>query len=134
MIVGIGCDIVEIDKTLRLGWKNDDKTLKRIFSKKEIASAPKLETEKYYSSRFAIKEAILKCLGAGMEDGIALNDIEIHKINSGGLQALLKGQIKKIADSKNITHWYISLSHSKELSSAFVIAENQDINLPNLGK
>ena len=60
MIIGIGCDIVDIDKTLRLGWKNDVDILNRIFSKNEIALESGLETERYYSSRFAIKEAVLK--------------------------------------------------------------------------
>lgn len=133
MIIGIGCDIVDIDKTLRLGWKNDVDTLNKIFSKNEIALEPGVEIERYYSSRFAIKEAVLKCLGTGMEDGIALNDIEIHKIDGGGLKVKLKGRVKKIADSKHITHWFISLSHSQEQSIAFVIADSQGANFPNKG-
>lgn len=124
MIVGIGCDIIEHLSVTKLNWLEDNNTLKRIFSKDEILMASELEIEKYYSSRFAIKESVLKCLGTGMEDGISLNDIEVKKSSSGSLQVLLKGSVKKIADSKKITNWHITLSHSGDASIAFVIAEN----------
>lgn len=125
MIIGIGCDIVENSSVTKLNWLSDNRTLTKIFSNNEILLAPELQVEKYYSSRFAMKEAILKCLGTGMEDGIALNDIEIKKTNRGALLVDLKGEVKKIADQKNITNWHISLSHSRDSSVAFVIAENQ---------
>jgi len=126
MIIGIGCDIVESSYISKLGWMSDENTLRRVFASSEILLSPELEAEKYYSSRFAIKEAILKCLGTGMEDGISLNDIEIKKTDKGRLQASLNGEIKKIADFKNIDTWHISLSHSGDSSVAFVIAENQN--------
>lgn len=127
MIIGIGCDIAENSNITKFGWDNDDNTLRRVFSENEILLSPKLGYEKYYSSRFAIKEAILKCLGTGMEDGISLNDIEVKKTESGSLEAILKGQVEKIANLKKITTWHISISHSGDSSVAFVIAENRSL-------
>lgn len=124
MIIGIGCDVVGHSNFEKLGWNNDDNTLKRVFSEEEISMSPKVDIVKYYSSRFAVKEAVLKCLGTGMEDGIALKDIEIIKTNTGALQIILKGEVKKIANKKNITNWHISISHSRDFSVANVIAEN----------
>lgn len=124
MIVGVGCDMVDNTLTSKLDWCSDTRVLNRIFSKFEIASCPDDYADRYYSGRFAIKESILKCLGTGMEDGISLNDIEINKTDRGTLQAILNGQVKKIANFKKITTWHISLSHSRDSSVAFVIAES----------
>ncbi len=125
MIIGIGCDIVEHKLTFKLDWIGNPEILKRVFSNSEIEECSKYSPKKYYSSRFAIKEAVLKCLGMGMEDGIALNNIETEKMNTGSLNLILQGNVKKIADSKNITNWHISLSHSKEYSVAVVVAESR---------
>lgn len=125
MIIGIGCDIVEHKLTVKLDWIGNREILKRVFSKSEIEESSKYSPKKYYSSRFAIKEAVLKCLGTGMEDGIALSNIETKKMNSGALNLILQGNVKKIADSKNVTNWHISLSHCKEYSVALVVAESR---------
>jgi holo-[acyl-carrier protein] synthase len=124
MIIGIGCDIVEHSNFEKLGWAKDENTLRRVFSKNEIAISPKVDFEKYYSSRFAVKEAVLKCLGIGMEDGISLKDIEIIKSQSGLPQVSLSGQVDKISTSKKITSWHVSISHTTNSSSVFVIAES----------
>lgn len=124
MIVGIGCDIVDNLLTSKLDWRNDDIILNRMFSKREIDSCPKENIERYYSSRFAIKEAILKCLKTGMQDGISLKDIELIKQDSGSISAKLKGKIKTISEENKIKIWHISLSHSQSSSVVFVIAES----------
>tara|TARA_B100002049_G_scaffold110078_1_gene81218 strand:- start:1678 stop:2064 length:387 start_codon:yes stop_codon:yes gene_type:complete len=125
MIVGVGCDIVEHETTTKLRWLNDPSILKRLFSKSEIQKCPAQSQNKYYSGRFAVKEAILKCLNTGMQDGISLTQIEIIKTENGAVNAFLHGQVKGIADLKNITNWHISITHSNQSSIAFVIAENR---------
>jgi len=128
MIIGVGCDIVEHEITTKLEWFDNSSILKRLFSLSEIEKSPVKNQEKYFSGRFAVKEAILKCLNTGMEDGISLTQIEIIKTESGTVKALLTGQVKKIADLKNITDWHISISHSNHSSIAFVIAENRKLD------
>ncbi|WP_339627949.1 holo-ACP synthase [uncultured Maribacter sp.] len=127
MIIGLGCDIVEHSNFEKLAWLNDDNTLRRIFSKNEIAISPKVDVEKYYSSRFAAKEAVLKCLGTGMEDGISLKNIEIIKSQTGLPQVSLSGKVMKISTSKKITSWHISISHTTSTSAVFVIAESVNL-------
>ncbi|MGN6640038.1 MAG: holo-ACP synthase [Mucilaginibacter sp.] len=64
--------------------------LKKIFSDRELSLAHPALTEKFLAGRFAGKEAVLKCLGTGMIDGIALTDIEILQIRLADL--LLKSK------------------------------------------
>ena len=125
MIIGIGCDVVEHDITVNLGWTSNSRTLQRVFSSKELKLYEVNKTDKFLSGRFAAKEAILKCLGTGMKDGIALNDIQILQTHQGGPFILLKGQVKKIAEQKGIDTWHISISHSLSTSFSFVVAEKR---------
>lgn len=125
MIIGIGCDIVDHKITSKLDGCNDAHVLNRMFSELEVNQCSKNNPKKYYSGRFAIKEAILKCLGKGMEDGISLKEIELIKSDYGAVVANLKGNAIEIENQLKITNWHISLSHSNDSSLAFVIAESK---------
>ena len=124
MIVGIGCDIVEHQTTINLKWDSKLSAQKRIFTAKEIGIYQVSQKIEFLSGRFAAKEAVLKCLGTGMQDGIALTDIQVLQLESGAAFIELYGEAKGIADSLGINVWSISISHTENSSIAFVIAEN----------
>lgn len=125
MIIGIGCDIVEHEISKTLNWDSDLSVLNRIFSQKEIEIYFSQKELKFLSGRFATKEAILKCLGAGMQDGIALTDIQILQSPEGKPVVELFGEVKQISDKMGICFWHISITHSTSYSLAFVTAENK---------
>lgn len=122
MIIGIGCDIVEHDTTKILKWEEDISILQRIFSNNELDLYDIQKNIKFIADRFAAKEAVLKCLG-GMQDGIALNDIEILELENRCPAIKLKGTVKEISDWKSISSWHVTITHSINYSIAFVIAE-----------
>ncbi|MCU7549819.1 holo-ACP synthase [Chitinophagaceae bacterium LB-8] len=124
MIVGIGCDIVEHRITEQLEWHSDTKVLKRIFSTQELDLYDKEKSSRFLAGRFAAKEAVLKCIGTGMQDGISLLDIQILPNSLGKPYINLTGQIKIISDEMGINLWHISITHSSNNSVAFVIAES----------
>ena len=123
MIVGIGCDIVEHEMTKILNWESKISALSRIFSAGELGLCPPDKKLSFLSGRFAAKEAILKCLGTGMQDGIAFTDIQILQLLNGKPQIELLGEIKKISDSLGVNCWHISISHSANYSFAVATAE-----------
>ncbi len=123
MIVGIGCDIVEHELTLKLGWDKNTKNLVRIFTQKELSKINPKQKIRFLSGRFAAKEAVLKALGIVMEDGISLNEIQILKEKSGAPKVKLTGRLKKIAQRLDIHNIQISISHSSNTSIAFALAE-----------
>ena len=129
MIIGTGCDIVENTLTRNLKWSSNICIQQRIFSPRElellVVYQKNNNADSFLSGRFAVKEAVLKCLGTGMKDGIRLTDIEVLKIESGQPFLILNGEVKAIADRLHITSWHISISHTKDNSLAFVIAESQ---------
>lgn len=125
MIVGIGCDIVEHETTKSLKWDSKLAAQKRVFSSKEIDLSQVKQKIEFLSGRFAAKEAILKCLGTGMDDGIALTDVQVLQLDSGAPTIKLNGKTKSIAEGLGINVWHISITHSAMHSIAFVIAERQ---------
>jgi len=135
MIVGIGCDIVEHDTTTNLNWGSDSSIQKRIFSQKELEIYSYKTDIKFLAGRFAAKEAILKCLGTGMQDGIALPDIQIIQSDNGKPLIEPQGKFKLISDAMGISTWHISIAHSSNHSVAFAIAEKYipETNLESFG-
>jgi len=123
MIVGIGCDVVDHNITISLGWSSNPRMLQRVFSSKELDLYEVHKTDKFLSGRFAAKEAILKCLGTGMKDDIALTDIQILQTEQGGPFIGVEGEVKRIAEQMGINSWHVSITHSKDSSVAFAIAE-----------
>lgn len=122
MIISIGCDIVEHDVSRKLDWESNKVVQARIFSDRELKLCSTKGILQFLSGRFAAKEAILKCLFTGMEDGIALTDIEILK-EEGRPNIILSGTPLQLSNSLGIKNWYVSISHSSSFSQAFVIAE-----------
>ena len=123
MIIGIGCDIVEHNTTKLLKWESDSNLLHRIFSTKELELYNIQKKTEFIAGRFAAKEAVLKCLGTGMRDGISLPDIQILRLENGKPIVKLGGDVKEISDKLGIGSWHISITHTTNYSYAFVIAE-----------
>lgn len=123
MVIGIGCDIVDHNESVNLKWDSDIAIQKRIFTKKELEIYSQKRDIRFLAGRFAAKEAILKCLGTGMQDGIALTDIEILQSESGKSIVEFFDEIKKISNEIGVNFWHISITHSSNQSIAFVVAE-----------
>lgn len=132
MIVGIGCDIVQIsrfakgrDFLFRFMEKHfTGKEIKELEKKKNIQDLDILTQS--VATRFSAKEAVGKALGTGFRDGIILKDIEIMHDELGKPivnlhnKALFKCQ--DIAKNKQY-HIHITISNEKEYTNAVAIIE-----------
>ena len=123
MIKGIGCDIVKHEITKDLCWESNPTVLKRILTISEIDIFSVSKKEEFISGRFAAKEAVLKCLGTGMTDGLSMTDIQILNNETGAPVVQVFGGVKEAADKIGVRSWHISLTHSTDYSVAFVLAE-----------
>lgn len=124
MILGVGCDITEFNIAQKLNWQSEEKIRTRIFSSKELLQYNKLKKLSYLTGRFAAKEAVLKCFGTGIYDGLSMREIEIIRSKNGKPIIELKGEIKKLSIDLGISKWFVSISHSTTCSMAYVIAED----------
>lgn len=120
MIIGIGVDSIEISRVLKAMEK--DHFVHRIFSEREIDQLD--STKRRAASDFAGKEAVAKALGTGFL-GIQAAEVEILRDEKGAPYVILEGAAKKLAEEMGITNWKISITNTKDVATAFVVALSQ---------
>jgi len=122
MIFGHGIDLIEISR-IEGAMKNKAFT-KKVFTSNEISYCEARKNKYYsYAVRFAAKEAFVKALGIGLEKGIKWTDIEIINDQQGKPEIFLSNTAKSIFHNLNLTHAFVSLSHTQEQALASVILE-----------
>ncbi|OGF62747.1 MAG: holo-[acyl-carrier-protein] synthase [Candidatus Fischerbacteria bacterium RBG_13_37_8] len=122
MIIGIGVDIIEINRVEELIKNYPDHAIHKLFTSREIEYCESQRMKYHnYSGRFAAKEATMKALGAGIRSGVGWQDIEILNIGTGKPVLYLYKKAREIALEKNVQTIEVSISHSKENAVAMVV-------------
>ena len=120
MIIGIGNDIIEIERIekaiLKEGFKN------KVYTERELENILKrgnrVET---YAGIFSAKEAISKAIGTGVRN-FALTDLEILNDELNKPYVIISERLDKILKSKSENcKIEISISHSKLYATAVAI-------------
>lgn len=120
MIVGIGNDIIEIERIekaiLKEGFKN------KVYTERELENIEKrgnrMET---YAGIFSAKEAISKAIGTGVRE-FSLIDLEILNDDLGKPYVVVSEKLDKILKNKKESYQIeISISHSKKYATAMAI-------------
>lgn len=129
MILGIGTDIVLINRVDDLLARFDDKFINKVFTQNEIdMAAKKTIKSSFYAKRFAAKEAFSKAIGLGIGRGIDFCDIEIINDEFG------KPEIKILNDKISFLQNHfkrvdftidLSLSDEKNIALAFVVISSK---------
>ena len=122
MILGIGTDIIEIDRISR-AIDNTPMFLEKIFTKREIEqlTRSKLRVESV-AGNFAVKEAVSKALGTGVR-GFNFKDIEVLRDELGKPVVEVSDKIKELIKVNNYL-FNVSISHNRTCAIAFVILES----------
>ena len=122
MIIGIGCDIIEIKRVEKAVQSEAFK--KRVFTEAEIAYCESRGKQQFasFGARFAAKEALLKALGTGLRGG-ALTELEVLNDELGCPHLTLTGYHQELAASKGVQKIHVTLSHSKDSAMAYVVLE-----------
>ena len=120
MIVGIGNDIIEIERIEKAiskeGFKN------KVYTQKELENIEKRgDRVETYAGIFSAKEAISKAIGTGIRE-FSLTDLEILNDDLGKPYVAVSEKLDKIIkDKKEDYQIEISISHSKKYAIAMVI-------------
>jgi holo-[acyl-carrier protein] synthase len=126
VILGVGVDIVEIDRMERVlesPWAR--RFINRVFSPEEIqVCGSSARPAEGFSARFAAKEAVSKALGTGFRRGVSPDTIMVvGGERSKPTIALTHGALE-IARSMSAGEIHVSLTHSKNTACAFVVIES----------
>ena len=120
MIVGIGNDIIEIERIEKAiskeGFKN------KIYTQRELENIKKRGNRaETYAGVFSAKEAISKAIGTGVRE-FSLTDLEILNDDLGKPYVVVSEKLDKIIKSKKEDYQIeISISHSKKYVIAMAI-------------
>lgn len=128
MILGVGLDIVNVNRIENSLGKFGEKFQERVFTKFEIEKAQKFKNEKakirYFAKRFAAKEAFSKATGLGIGRGFDFVDIEIKNDENGkpfiNLTQNVTDFLKKHFQNSDFKI-DLSISDEKEIAQAIVI-------------
>ena len=127
MIIGVGTDLVCIDRIARVLARHPDRFVGRILSQAERARFDAFEVgpgrNAYVAKQFAAKEAVSKALGTGMREGVQFNRIEVLRNSAGQPSVKLLREALMKAASLGVQRWHLSLSDEAGFVVSVAIAE-----------
>ncbi len=125
MILGLGMDIVEIDRVRVLIESKGERALRRLFTEEEAKYALcRNDPFRHLAARIAAKEATFKALaGTPAARSISWREIEVRNEGDGRPLLLLHGGAGARAVDLGATRWLLTLSHTRSTAGAVVVLE-----------
>ena len=118
-----GIDLVDCPRIEAMIERHGSRFLDRVFTKLEQDYAADAQNRiERLAGRFAAKEAVLKLLGTGWRGKIAWTDIEVIGNSFGQPIVSLSGEVKRIADEKDIGPVSVSITHTANFVMASAVA------------
>jgi len=125
-LLGLGMDLVEIDRIEDSLHKFGDRFLHRIFHPSEVAYAQgQARPATHLAARFAAKEATIKALGL-TDTGVAWTDMEVRRAADGHCTLRLHGAARRQADALGADAIALSLTHDGDYAAAVVVVDRRD--------
>ena len=122
MIVGLGIDVVELDRIALSLARYGERFLRRVLTAYEISRLPRRPTA-FVAARFAAKEAAAKALGTGFRRGVCFRSIEVRDLPSGKPELRLNGAALAILAELGGDSCSVSLTHGRDVAAAVVVIE-----------
>lgn len=117
MIVGVGIDVVDVERFVRQ-LERTPRLAERLFT-----DAERHLPHASLAARFAAKEAVAKALGAPV--GLRWLDATVHRGEDGRPHLDVTGTVAARAAELGVDAFHLSLSHDAGIASAVVVAESR---------
>lgn len=118
-IIGIGVDLVEVERITAAVTRHGPTFLQRIFTPQEIAACG--VRHERLAARFAAKEAVAKAFGTGIGAAMGFQDIEVVNEPSGRPTVVLHGTAAATSTARGVAEIHLSLSHTTSHAIAHVV-------------
>lgn len=123
MVVGIGLDIVEVERIAK-ALRGSKSITERVFTPEEIRYCSQRKNKyQHFAGRFAAKEAALKALGTGWQAGIRWRDVETTAGPTGKPQLTLYGKAAAIFKESNARRSLLTITHATDYAVACVVID-----------
>jgi holo-[acyl-carrier protein] synthase len=120
MILGVGIDIIEIDRIKQSVDDYGEHFLNKVFTHKELEYClSKSNKYQHLAARFAAKEAVYKALASNWRENLGWQSIEISNEPNGLPVVTLHGELNQFLTEKESLK--ISMSHSRDYVACVAI-------------
>ncbi len=128
MILGIGSDMVSIERIERTLERFGVRFVQRVFSETEKKTAEyRTATTETYAKRWAAKEACSKALGTGVRMGVAWKEMSVRNRPTGQPEMVLTGgaldRLARLTPDGHEAKIHVTLTDDHPWAQAFVIIE-----------
>ena len=125
MIVGLGVDLIEIERVKKAHLKHGQRFIDRLFTPAEAKYCLK-KKDPYPSlaGRFAAKEAVIKAFSYGFGGRWKWTQIEVVRAVTGKPSLRFTGIMEKLRAQRKINQVHLTIAHSKRDATATVIFES----------
>jgi holo-[acyl-carrier protein] synthase len=124
VILGVGVDLVRIERIRQAMARWQDRFLERVFTEGELAYARRRrDPAEHLAARFAAKEAALKALGTGLSMGVRWREMEVQRARGEPPRLALSGRTAALGAARGVRTFHVSLTHDGDYAMAQVLAE-----------
>jgi holo-[acyl-carrier protein] synthase len=111
-LIGLGCDIIEVERIRGVLAKHGERFLKRIFTEEEQAYCNGLKyPHKHYAARWAAKEAVSKCFTTGIGEHLDWTSVSVYHGSRKEPLVHLDAKATALLKEVGATNVWLTLSH-----------------------
>lgn len=123
MILGVGVDLVSVERMQAAIARWEGRLVGRLFTTEEVAACQRrARPEVHLAARFAAKEALLKAIGIGWGRGAAWREVEVQ--GTGAPLLCLRGRVQELAAARGVQRTHLSMSHDGGYAIAVVVVSD----------
>ena len=124
MILGIGTDIVSVERIERAIEQYGARFADRVFTTDEWEFCKsRAGNAECLAGRFAVKEAAFKALGHGWDECGGFTSVEVVRQPKRRPEIVFHGRAKEIAERISVTRAHVSITHDAGFAAAIVVLE-----------
>jgi holo-[acyl-carrier protein] synthase len=127
MIVGIGTDLIAIERIERVWRRHGERLCAHILSPDELTEfADVVDPPRWLAKRWAAKEAFAKAAGTGMRAPLKWAGITIVHDEHGRPGIVLAPFIQHWLHRRGIDTCHLTISDERDIAIAFVVLERKE--------
>jgi holo-[acyl-carrier protein] synthase len=130
VIVGVGIDLVEVERVRELLARRGARAVARLFTPREAAYAAECDDPApRLAARIAAKEAAYKAFsGDALARGIGWREMEVVAAVGAPPTLALHGGAAERAAALGVSRVWLSMSHEREHATAIVVLERDGVH------
>ena len=126
MIYGIGVDVLEPQRVVRLLELYGERFARRVLTEDEWPHYQRSPRPmQFVANRFAAKEAFSKAMGTGFRFPVTLGQINVLQDRRGKPELYFRPDLQRLVDAEGIAGAHVTISDERAVVCAVVVLERR---------